>query len=411
MLRREEWMELQVLAKAGWSVRAIARQTGHSRHTVRKLLALGAQDIGARRYAPRGSQLDPYKAYIADRYQQTGLSAVRLYGEVQAQGYTGGVDVVRRYVRTLVPQRQALRRATVRYETAPGEQGQADWAYCGRLLAVAGDATPVYAFLLELSFSRLLYVELTTTMRLETLIGCHERAFAALGGCPRTMLYDNMKQVRLTPETLNPLFVDFADHWGFAVRTHRVRRPRTKGKVERMVDYLKEGCLRGRTFADLANAQAQVTHWLDTVANVRVHATTARRPVDLWVVEQPHLQPVTGVAPYRLATRAVRTVSSECWVHFQGARYSLPPTYVGQRVLVELHSAQQRVVIRADQVIVAEHAQATTRGATVSDPAHIAALWHLTLAQSASAPLPAWQHSDNGAVETRPLALYEALVS
>jgi transposase len=410
MLRREEWMDLQVLAKAGWSVRAIARQTGHSRHTVRKLLALGAQEIGERRYALRGSQLDPYKAYIAERYQQTGLSAVRLYGEVQAQGYTGGVDVVRRYVRTLVPQRQALRRATVRYETAPGEQGQADWAYCGRLPDGQGGDTRVYAFLLELSFSRLLYVELTTNMRLETLLGCHERAFAALGGCPRTILYDNMKQVRLAPGTLNPLFVDFAAHWGFAIRTHRVRRPRTKGKIERMVDYLKEGCLRGRTVADLADAQAQVTHWLAEVANVRVHATTQRRPVDLWVVEQPHLQAVTGVPPYRLVTRAVRTVSSECWVHFQGARYSLPPTHVGQRVLVELHSAQQRVVIRADQVIVAEHAQATTRGATVSDPAHLAALWRLTLAQSASAPLPSWQHRESGAVETRPLALYEAVV-
>jgi hypothetical protein len=80
-------------------------------------------------------------------------------------------------------------------------------------------------------------------------------------------------------------------------------------------------------------------------------------------------------------------VSSECWVHFQGARYSLPPAYVGQTVLVELHSAQQRVVIRAEQVIVADHPQATTRGATVSDPAHLAALWQLTLAQSASSPV------------------------
>lgn len=103
MLRMEEWMDLQVLAKQGWSVREMARQTGMSRSTVTKLLALGAGEVAQRQYAPRGSQLDPYKTYLADRYRQTGLSAVRLYGELQAQGYTGGVDVVRRYVRTLAP--------------------------------------------------------------------------------------------------------------------------------------------------------------------------------------------------------------------------------------------------------------------------------------------------------------------
>ncbi|MGH2411124.1 MAG: helix-turn-helix domain-containing protein, partial [Chloroflexota bacterium] len=181
MRRVEEWMDVQLLAKAGWSRREIARRTGYSRNTVKKLLTLEARGVQERRYAPRVSKLDPFKGYVADRYTQTGLSAVRLHGEIVAQGYAGGVDVVRRYVRTLAPQRAALRKATVRYETGPGEQGQADWAYCGRLREGRDREQPIYAFLLTLGFSRLLYVELTTDMRLETLIGCHERAFAALG--------------------------------------------------------------------------------------------------------------------------------------------------------------------------------------------------------------------------------------
>jgi transposase len=402
----EAWMDVQVLAKAGWSARAIAQQTGYSRNTVKKLLAQEASGVAARRYARRASKLDPYAGYVRDRYTQTGLSAVRLCAEITPQGYTGSVDVVRRYVRTLAPVRTALTKATVRYETGPGEQGQADWASCGRLADAQGTERPVYAFLLELSFSRMLYVELTTDMRLETLIGCHERAFAVLGGCPRTMLYDNMKQVRLGPGRLNPLFADFAAHAGFAIRTHRVRRPRTKGKVERMVDYLKESCLLGQTFADLADAQAQVRDWLDRVANVRVHATTQRRPVDLWVAEQPSLVSLTG----RPATRAVRTVSAECWVHFQGNRYSVPPAQVGQRVLVELQTAQQRVRIRAEQVIVADHPQATGRGQTISTPAHLAALWQITLTQSPRPPR-VWDHAGVETVETRPLSIYEALVS
>ena len=86
---------------------------------------------------------------------------------------------------------------------------------------------PVYAFVMVLSFSRMLFVEFTSSMHVSTLIGCHRNAFAMLGGWPHEILYDNMKQVRLNRETLNPLFADFANHYGFSVKTHRIRRPRT----------------------------------------------------------------------------------------------------------------------------------------------------------------------------------------
>ena len=96
MLRVEGWMDVHVLAKAGWSHRAIAAQTGLSRNMVKKLLAMGSEEALGRRYRPRGSKLDQYLPYLAERYRQTGLSAVRLHEEIAAQGYTGGIDVVRR---------------------------------------------------------------------------------------------------------------------------------------------------------------------------------------------------------------------------------------------------------------------------------------------------------------------------
>jgi transposase len=410
MLGLEEWMDVQVLAKQGYSHRAIARQSGYSRNTVKKLLTLGGGAAQSRQYTPRGSKLEPYKAYLRDRYCSTGLSAVRLHAEIAAQGYAGAVDIVRRYVRTLRPQRTALAKATVRYETAPGEQAQVDWAHCGYVPTGQGTQRPVYAFMLVLGYSRLLEVILTTDMSTETLLRCHEAAFAAIGGCPATILYDNMTQVKLARATYNPLFTDFADHYGFAPRTHRVRRPRTKGKVERMVDYLKDNFIRGRTFADLAECRAQLRHWLDTTANVRIHATIQQRPIDVWAVEQPQLRPVAGIAPYRLTTRALRKVSTECWVHFQGSRYSVPPAQVGTTVLVELRQDQQRVVIRAKEVIVADHPRAATRGEAIADPAHLAALWQLTLAQTPPPPVP-WQLVFAEAVAARPLSAYEALVS
>src|SRR5204863_5633733 len=107
---------------------------------------------------------------------------------------------------------------------------------------------------------------------LPTLIQCHLSAFPFLGGFPRELLYDNMKQVRLGagPEgRWNPLFLDFLQHHGITPRTCRVRRPRTKGKVERMVGYVKGNFLPDRTACDRADLNGQARRWLDEVANVR----------------------------------------------------------------------------------------------------------------------------------------------
>lgn len=122
-------------------------------------------------------------------------------------------------------------RATVRFETLPGEQAQVDWAECGYYLDETGERRKVYAFVMILGFSRMLYVEFTTSMQLPELIGCHERAFDYFGGFPRQILYDNMKQVRLSPGEWNPLMQDFWQHYGIVPKTCRPYRPRTKGNA------------------------------------------------------------------------------------------------------------------------------------------------------------------------------------
>ncbi len=136
-----------------------------------------------------------------------------------------------------------------------------------------------------------------------------------------------MKQVRLGPAELTPLFADFAHHYGFTVKTHRIRRPRTKGKVERMVHYVKDAFLNGRTFRDLADLNAQAHCWLTRTANTRLHATTGQRPIDLWPQEK--LTPLTTVARYQLAELVSRQAGSDGFVRFEKSRYSLPPEYAG----------------------------------------------------------------------------------
>lgn len=99
MLGMEEWMEVKDLKRQGHSIKDICRRTSYSRNTVRKILREAGPIRRARK--KRFSKLDEYKAYLKDRYEKTGLSAVRLTEEIGGMGFTGSVDIVRRYLNEL----------------------------------------------------------------------------------------------------------------------------------------------------------------------------------------------------------------------------------------------------------------------------------------------------------------------
>jgi transposase len=403
VLRLEDWMDIKALRKEGHSIKEIARRTGHSRNTVRRVL----REAGpvAFKKPQRSSCLDAFKQYLRGRFESCGLSAVRLCDEIKAMGFAGSLITVRRYLHSLKPEQERLRKLTVRFETPPGKQAQADWGYCGRFTDARGTLVPVYVFVMVLGFSRMLYAEFTSSMRLPALVRCHLNAFDFFGGWTREVLYDNMKQVRLGPDRLNPLFDDFARHYGIAIKTHVPRRARTKGKVERMVQYVKNAFLNGRVFVDFADLNAQAQHWLAHDANTRIHATTQQRPLDLWSREG--LECLDSVARYRLCERVQRRAGFDGFVRFEKCRYSLPPEYAGQTVLIGRED--HKVVIRAGDMIVAEHQVASKPGATIADPNHVAALWKLSL-QKTKAPLPRWQLTFDQQVQNASLHAYQEVL-
>lgn len=365
-------IDVHDLRRQGHSLRTIARMTGLSRNTVRKVLR--GEHTLTRKPADRGSKLDPFKEYLRGRRAEHPLSAVRLIEEIRPMGYTGSLPTLRRFLATLDAQAVRAKRLTVRFETPPGHQAQADWAFAGRVPDAAGTPRPVYLFTFVLGFSRTLFVWATPSMNLASLLDAHRRAFDAVGGWPREILYDNMKQVKVAPGEWNEGFLDFARHYGFAPKTHRVRRPRTKGKVERAVEYVKDHFLLGRTFADLDDLNAQLRVWLADVANVRTHATTGRRPVDL--LAQEGLTPVASVPAYQFVDPVRRTVSFEALVHFRGSRYSVPPAFAGRAV--EVAAAGGQIVVRAGDLVIAEHRQAVRAGQCVVAREHLEELWKVT---------------------------------
>lgn len=141
-------------------------------------------------------------------------------------------------------------------------------------------------------------------------------------------------------------------------------------------------------------------------ANTRIHATTGKRPLDLWLQEK--LTAVLSVARYQLADLVPRQAGFDGFVRFERSRYSLPPEYAGQTVLIG--HQERKIVIRSQDMIVAEHLPAPKAGAIIADPLHLEALWKLSL-RNTKTPPPRWQLTFDPQVQTTPLADYQETTS
>lgn len=315
MVGLEQVMEIRVLHRHGKGIREIVRETGLSRNTVRRHLR-SPDPPRYKRRPPRRTKLDPFKSYIAERLKAAApetIPASVLLGELRERGYAGGYTMLKVFVASLRP--QPASEPVVRFETAPGEQMQVDWATIRR------GADRLSVFVATLGWSRAAYVEFVTDERLETLIAAHENAFLALGGVPREVLYDNMRTVVLERNgygrgrhRFHPGFLDFARHCGFVPRLCAPHRAQTKGKVERFIRYLRQSFyvpLASRLaqeglIVDPETANVAVKRWLREVANARTHATTGEIPAERLAIERTHLQPIP--TPY--GGRSIRAVQA-----------------------------------------------------------------------------------------------------
>ncbi|MGE0447595.1 MAG: IS21 family transposase [Vicinamibacterales bacterium] len=298
-------MLLRHYLEQGTSKSALARQLGVHRDTIHRWIREGGldRDLDATpvRYGPRRparTKLDAYKPLIETRlaaYPQ--LSAVRLLAEIRAAGFEGSYTQLKAFVRQVRPIPPA--EPVIRFETPAGRQAQVDFARFSFPWGVR------YALLVVLGYSRLLWCRFYVRQDMRTLFDGLEDAFRYFGGVPQDLLFDQMKAVitrdlRLQGGALirNLEFLRFAHHWSFTPRACRPYRAQTKGKVERPVRYLRDNFVYGRTFANDADLDQQRRHWLDAVANVRVHATTRERPRDRFDRDERLLLQALAPRPY-----------------------------------------------------------------------------------------------------------------
>src|SRR5881296_40936 len=373
MISPEQRAEIRRLYYAEhWRVGTIATTLGVHHDTVRHA-------IEADRFIRPGAQirpsaLDPYKPFVlATLEQYPRLRATRLHAMLRARGYPGGVVMVRRWVRTVRPAARA--EAYLRLETLPGEQGQVDWGNFGAL--PIGRARRVLScFVLVLSWSRAVYARFALDQTLESFLRGHVEAFSALGGVARTLLYDNLKSVVLERVgdhiRFHPRVLELAGHYHFAPQPCAVARGNEKGRVERMIGFLRHSFFAARTFTSLADLNTQLTRWIADVAHARpVPGRREQRVAEALAEEQPRLLPLPE---HPFPCHLLRAVSSgkTPYIRFDGNDYSIPHPLVHRPLTLVASEHTVRLLDGATEV--ARHARRYDRGQRIEDDAHLAAL-------------------------------------
>lgn len=393
----------------GVSIRGIGERLGLSRNTVRKYLR--AQEVPrAKPRPPRGSKLAPHYAFLLERLAAGVTNCEVLLRELRRRGYQGGATIVKDYVQPLRRPRQP--KATVRFETEPGEQAQIDFGEF-RYQTLDGAFKKAYAFVAVLSWSRAIYVEFIPRADLPNFLRCHVHAFQEFAGVPQRCLYDNAKVVVLERAASGepvyaPAFLDLSRRLGFTIQLCRPYRAQTKGRVERGVGYVEHNFWPGARFVDLADLNRQAREWWTSVANPRLHGTTHERPADRLVIEQSHLQALPDQAKLTVFLRESRKVGRDGYVRWEGSGYGVSWRLAGTTVtvaadaeVVELWAAEERVAV---------HPRAKHPGRRFTLPGQ----WEgLAAAESGARPTNGPVAVQVAAVEVqqRPLQDYDALVA
>jgi transposase len=332
--------------QSGMSMRAIADELGVSRGAVARALArVQAQRDGraapSPRPRPRKSIIDRFEPILKELLAKyPNLTTERALQELQARGFTGKYTVVRQRIGLLRP--RAAAPPVPRFETGPGAQAQMDYGIYD-LDFIREGRRRVYLFSYLLSYSRRQYLHFVESMDLPTTLREHVHAFHHLGGVARVCLYDNFKAVVLRHDAdgafYNPKFLAFATHYGFRPHACRVRRPQTKGKVERQFHFVETSLFNGRTFETLDHLNEVTAQWLQSVADVRTLRDFKASPLERHALEQPHLLALP-TCDFDTAQVVYRHVNVEGYVTHRLNLYSVPWSHIGQVLPVRITESE-----------------------------------------------------------------------
>ena len=345
--------EMLRLKASGIGIKTIAREMGCSKNTVRRYLRGGGWV--AYQQPTRKSALGGLEAWLAERLQQHWGNADVVRQDLEREhGISVSLRTVERAVAPFRRQLRAAEVATIRFETAPGEQLQIDFGET--TVPIGGERVKVHLFVATLGYSRRPYVAVFTHERQSAWWDGIEGAFHYFGGRPREVLLDNARalvsfhDVQTREVRFNERFHAFCRYWDVTPKACAPYRARTKGKDERGVSYVKHNAIAGHCFESLAQLEGHLTWWMRAVADVRVHGTTGEIPLERFrQKEAAALRPLDGRTTFQPIRECVRRVHTDACIELETNRYSVPWRLIGEMVTV-LVSEPVRIVHAGQEV-------------------------------------------------------------
>ena len=357
----------QLRDEAGLKISQIATQLHLDPKTVANWIerATYQQRQGSR----RSSKLDSFKDQIKSLVERHPYTAQQILQQLRQQGYTGGYSILKEFVRQVRPVRKP---AHLMLEFAPGDCAQVDWGSFGSV-PVGSTHRRLSFFVMVLCYSRMMYLEFTLSESMEQFLACHRHAFEFFGSVPARIMIDNLKVGVLNHPfgqrpVFHPRYLALAAHYGFEPVACNVRRANEKGRVENGVGYVKKNFLAGLDISAFAAVNPAAHTWRDTVANVRLHGETHRKPIDLFAEEKPRLKPLP-VLPYDCAVVRPIAANGCCFVVFDTNRYSVPHLYASQKLTLKLYPDQ--LLLFHNEKLIATHPRSYDRRQKIRNPDHL----------------------------------------
>ena len=352
-----------------WRVGTIAAELGLHHGTVERVL----RDQARAKPAPRPSRFDPYVGFAREVLEKhPRLRATRLWQMLRERGCDLSVRQVRDKVRELRP---APREAFLVRRVFPAEEGQVDWASFGHV-TIGAARRALSAFVLTLTYSRWIFLRFFLDQSLENFLRGHVLAFADLAGCPRHLLYDNLRSAVAQRHggavRFNTRLLELASHYHFAPRACAPARGNEKGAVERSVRYIRDSFFAARSFTSIDDLNRQALAWRDEIAGARRWPGDGRKSVaEAFREEAAHLLPLPE---HPFETDLVLPVRSDktIYVRFDLNDYSIPPEAVGRPLTLVASEKSVRVLDGLSEI--ARHVRIHDRHRKIEDPAHVEAL-------------------------------------
>ena len=281
--------------------------------------------------------------------------------------WSGSITWFRENVRRLRPEHRPVDPAD-RLIWSAGDAAQCDLWFPPRKIPLE-DGTRVLLPVLVIvaAHSRFLTARMIPTRKTEDLLLGSWELIQQLGRVPRRLIWDNESGIGQRGRLAQGV-ASFAGTLATQVVQLKPYDPESKGIVERRNGWLETSFMPGRTFSSPADFNTQLADWLLT-ANAKRVRTIKSRPIDLIEHDRQRMLPLPPI-PLQLGWRERIRLGRDYYVRLDASDYSVDPTAIGR--MVDVVADLDRVTVRLDGRIVADHARVWARGSTVIDPAHVA---------------------------------------